>query len=84
MELPNIHPGEILKEEFLAPMGISQNVLPGLFMCHLGELMKLCTENVPERLTQQLGWQNILECQNSSGQTYKLILILTWKRLELK
>ena len=26
-ELPNIHPGEILLEEFLLPMGISQNAL---------------------------------------------------------
>ena len=25
--LPNIHPGEVLKEEFLDPMGISQNAL---------------------------------------------------------
>lgn len=25
--LPNIHPGEILPEEFLEPMGISQNAL---------------------------------------------------------
>lgn len=25
--LPNIHPGEILLEEFLAPLGISQNAL---------------------------------------------------------
>ena len=25
--LPNIHPGEILREEFLKPMGISQNRL---------------------------------------------------------
>lgn len=25
--LPNIHPGEILLEEFLLPMGISQNAL---------------------------------------------------------
>ncbi|HUH38912.1 MAG TPA: HigA family addiction module antitoxin [Spongiibacteraceae bacterium] len=25
--LPNIHPGEVLLEEFLAPMGISQNAL---------------------------------------------------------
>jgi len=25
MNLPNIHPGEILLEEFLKPMGISQN-----------------------------------------------------------
>ncbi|PPT38716.1 addiction module antidote protein, HigA family [Xanthomonas arboricola] len=25
--LPNIHPGEILREEFLEPMGISQNAL---------------------------------------------------------
>lgn len=25
--LPNIHPGEILMEEFLSPMGISQNRL---------------------------------------------------------
>jgi len=26
-KLPNIHPGEILLEEFLTPMGISQNAL---------------------------------------------------------
>ena len=25
--LPNIHPGEVLLEEFLVPMGISQNAL---------------------------------------------------------
>ena len=25
--LPNIHPGEVLKEEFLDPMGISQNAV---------------------------------------------------------
>lgn len=26
-KLPNIHPGEVLREEFLSPMRISQNVL---------------------------------------------------------
>jgi addiction module HigA family antidote len=26
-KLPNIHPGEVLQEEFLIPMGISQNRL---------------------------------------------------------
>ena len=26
-KLPNIHPGEILLEEFLSPLGISQNAL---------------------------------------------------------
>lgn len=26
-QLPNIHPGEVLLEEFLKPMGISQNAL---------------------------------------------------------
>ena len=26
-KLPNIHPGEVLLEEFLTPMGISQNAL---------------------------------------------------------
>ena len=29
-KLPNIHPGEILLEEFLTPMGISQNALARL------------------------------------------------------
>lgn len=27
MTLPNIHPGEVLREEFLTPMGVSQNAL---------------------------------------------------------
>lgn len=26
-KLPNIHPGEVLQEEFLTPMGISQNAV---------------------------------------------------------
>ncbi|MHB8495086.1 MAG: HigA family addiction module antitoxin [Casimicrobiaceae bacterium] len=26
-KLPNIHPGEVLREEFLTPMGISQNAV---------------------------------------------------------
>ena len=26
-KLPNIHPGEVLQEEFLTPMGISQNAI---------------------------------------------------------
>src|SRR5215470_13705261 len=26
-KLPNIHPGEVLMEEFLTPMGISQNAI---------------------------------------------------------
>jgi plasmid maintenance system antidote protein VapI len=29
-KLPNIHPGEVLLEEFLTPMGISQQWLPTL------------------------------------------------------
>jgi hypothetical protein len=29
MTLPNIHPGEVLLEEFRWPMGISQNALAG-------------------------------------------------------
>jgi addiction module HigA family antidote len=28
-KLPNTHPGEVLLEEFLKPMGISQNALAG-------------------------------------------------------
>jgi len=28
-KLPNIHPGEVLLEEFLIPMGVSQNGLAG-------------------------------------------------------
>jgi addiction module HigA family antidote len=26
-KLPNVHPGEVLREEFLTPMGISQNAV---------------------------------------------------------
>lgn len=26
-KLPNIHPGEVLQEEFLVPLGVSQNAL---------------------------------------------------------
>jgi addiction module HigA family antidote len=42
-QLKNIHPGEILKEEFLDPMGISAYRLSketGLSQTRLGQLMK--------------------------------------------
>jgi plasmid maintenance system antidote protein VapI len=39
--LPNIHPGEVLLEEFLTPFGNSQNALARA-RCHRAASMKSC------------------------------------------
>jgi len=43
--LPNVHPGEVLREEFLAPLGLSQNALAR----HLGVPPRRINEIVLEQ-----------------------------------
>ena len=44
-QLPNVHPGEVLREEFLAPLGLSQNALAR----HLGVPPRRINEIVLEQ-----------------------------------
>jgi len=60
-KLPNIHPGEILLEEFLKPMGISQNRLAramGVSPRRINEIVhgkRAITADTAIRLAQALG-----------------------------
>jgi len=60
-KLPNIHPGEILKEEFLEPLGISQYKLAktiGVQPIRIGEICagrRSITANTALRLSRALG-----------------------------
>jgi addiction module HigA family antidote len=59
--LPNIHPGEVLKEEFLDPMGISQYRLAkaiGVQPIRIGEICagrRAITADTALRLARALG-----------------------------
>ena len=59
--LPNIHPGEVLLEEFLAPMDISQNALAraaGVPPRRINEIVlgkRSVTANTAVRLARALG-----------------------------
>ena len=48
-----VHPGEILMEEFLKPLGISQYRLAKISMCRLLGLMKLYTASERLRLIRR-------------------------------
>jgi antitoxin HigA-1 len=60
-KLPNIHPGEVLKEEFLGPLGISQYKLAktiGVQPIRIGEICagrRSITANTALRLSRALG-----------------------------
>lgn len=60
-KLPNIHPGEVLLEEFLMPMGISQNALAraaGVPPRHINEIVlgkRGVTADTAVRLAAALG-----------------------------
>lgn len=60
-KLPNIHPGEVLKEEFLKPLGISQYKLAkaiGVQPIRIGEICagrRAITADTALRLSRALG-----------------------------
>jgi addiction module HigA family antidote len=60
-KLPNIHPGEVLLEEFLTPMGISQNALArsiGVPPRRINEIVlgkRAITADLAVRLTDYFG-----------------------------
>ena len=52
-----VHPGEILVEEFLNPMGITQHRLAiSIGVPPPAESTRLCTARVGSRLTRHCGW----------------------------
>ena len=61
-KLPNIHPGEILAEEFLAPLGLSQNALAralGVPPRRINEIVKgkrSITADTALRLSRYFSW----------------------------
>ncbi len=59
--LPNIHPGEVLREEFLVPMGISMEVLANAIHIPVLQIIEICsgerniTPNIAMRLSKAFG-----------------------------
>lgn len=60
-KLPNIHPGEVLKEEFLVPLGISQYKLAKAISVQPIRIGEICagrrsiTANTAVKLSRALG-----------------------------
>ena len=63
----NIHPGEILREEFLKPIGLSVYQLASRFISHAHPSTTLCENGERSRLTPPCGWQGSLARTRSSG-----------------
>ena len=68
-EYPPIHPGEILQEEFLEPMGISQYRLAQDIGVPAMRISKIVNEaSAP---TRRCGWRAILACRLSFGPAFR-------------
>jgi len=56
-KLPPIHPGEILREEFMLPRGLSQNALGRTLNVPPRRIMKSFWKSVASRRTPLCGWR---------------------------
>ena len=85
--LPNIHPGEILREEFLKPMGISQYRLakatgvPAMCISEICAGKRSVTADTARRLSRTFGttpgfWLG-LQADYDTKETSALLKILT-------
>ena len=86
-DLKPVHPGEVLLEEFLKPMSLSQNRLAldqlltscqqekSTFACRLAASMKLSWGNGVLRRIRRCGLGAISRCRHSFGWVCKWITI---------
>ncbi len=49
-KLPNIHPGEVLREEFLEPMGIRQYKLAKTIGVQPIRISEICAANLSDKI----------------------------------
>ena len=77
-KLPNIHPGEILLEEFFKPMEISQNKIVRVIGVPPRRIMKSYMQNGRLPPILLYAWQSTLALLNPSGWVCRLIMI--WKK----
>ena len=75
-KLPPTHPGEVLLEEFLKPLEISQYRLAKDTSVPPAGSMRSCTASVASAQIRLFDWPAILEPRIDSGSTCKLDLIL--------
>ena len=83
-KLPPIHPGEILMEEFLKPMKISQYRLAKDISVPPGASTKLSMGCVPSPPILLLGYLVFLGFRKGFGLTCKSAMILKWKKTTYK
>jgi hypothetical protein len=62
-----IHPGEILAEEYLVPLGITQHGLRLPFMCRRAGSTRSCTANGGSAPTPRCVWHGTSEPLSASG-----------------
>jgi len=79
-KLHHVHPGEVLLEEFLKPMTLSQNRLALDIGVHpRGASTRLCSGSGASPRIPHSGWPVTLAPQRSSGLGCKPITTSTWR-----
>ncbi len=71
--MPPIHPGEILNEEFLKPLRISQYRLAKAINVPPRRITRLCTALDQSALIPRFGWRVILGHLRDFGLTFKRV-----------
>jgi hypothetical protein len=64
---PPVHPGEVLLEEFLEPMGLSQNQLALALRVPARRINEIVIASAALPPTPCCGWRAILGCLRNSG-----------------
>jgi addiction module HigA family antidote len=76
--LPNIHPGEVLREEFLIPLGISQHRLAKAIGVPEARISAICAGKRAITADTALRLSRFLVQARASGWVYKPIT--TWRK----
>jgi len=75
-KIPPVHPGEILFEEFLKPMGISQNRLAIDIRVPARRINEIVLKKKEEyQRTRRCAWPNFSKCRLNSGRVCRWIMI---------
>jgi addiction module HigA family antidote len=74
-KLKPVHPGEVLQEEFLKPLGLSQNRLALAIRVPACRISEIIHGSVVSPQTQLFAWRAISRCRPNSGWDYKWITI---------
>ena len=83
-KLPPIHPGEILREEFMKPRGLSQNALARALNVPPRRSTRSCLKSAASRRTPPCGWRAILALARKCGPACRPITTCAWRATKRK